>query len=326
MKWAELREQKLMHSIRLSAGQPYDIEGPTFTGQLQVELTGGLDFELTAPHMESKRRGSKVSIRNPQENTEITVEPGYGHSYFPTGTKLFVTLLAASGEGEETRIEFPTFEVGGLRSFPVAVVLPTPERIRIVVAETTSDAMLDEYSAGVRSALRRSIDRDSLPEGRRRDVVVVVDVSSSMPLSTSRAAFEAMCTFAAGVLSTNGGDRVLRLATSSSSTPLEVLPGPEAVRHLATREFPGREVGWSLNLRSLDPEFALVVISDDLPAEVVARGGVAHLLTPRKPVDAQGFTYTVFDEALLNAVQEQDSAALAVPTRAMFDTLTQGEK
>lgn len=315
-----------MHSIRLSAGQAHDLEGPTFTGQLQVELSGGLDFEVDVPHMESKRRGSKVAIRNPRETTEITVSPGYGHSYFPTGTKLFVTLHITPEQGEETRIEFPTFEVGGLRSFPVAVILPTEERVRLVVAETTSDTTLDEYSAGVRSALRRSIERDSLPEGKRRDVVVIVDVSSSMPLSMDRRTFEAMCTFAAGVLSTNSGDRVLHLATSSAADPLEVLPGPEAVRQLASREFPFKEVGWSRDLGSLDPEFALVVISDDLPSEVAARGGVVHLLTPRRPAASAGHTATVFDESLITAVLEQNSMELAVPTRTMFDTLTQGEK
>lgn len=315
-----------MHNIRLSAGQSYEIAGPRFTGQLRVELTDGLDFELTAPHMESRRRGSRVAIRNPQENTEITIAPGYGHSHFPTGTKLFVTLHLATGEDTETRIEFPTFEVGGLKSFPVAVVLPTEERIRLIIAETTSDSMLDEYSAGVRSALRRSIDRDSLPEGRRRDVVVIVDVSSSMLYSMSQEAFDAMCTFAAGVLSTNSGDRIHRLATSSASFTPEILSGAEDVKQLATRDFPGKEVGWSLDIGSLDPEYALVVISDDLPASVAAHSGVVHLLTPRAPVDALGISYTVFDDTLISAVQEQNSAVLAVPTRKMFDTLTQGEK
>lgn len=315
-----------MHSIRLNAGQAHDIDGPTFTGQLQVDLTGGLDFDISVPHLESRRRGSKVFIRHPRENSEITVSPGYGHSYFPTGTKLFVTLVVTGEDGVETNIEFPTFEVGGLKSFPVAVILPGEDRVRLIVSESTSDTMLDEHSAGVRSALRRSIERDSLPEGRRRDVVVIVDVSSSMQLTTDRDVFEAMCTFAAGVLSTNSGDRVLRLATSSATTPLEVLSGPEDVRQLSGREFPAREVGWNLDLRDLDPEFALVVISDDLPAAVAGHPGVVHLLTSRRPVDALGISYTLFDDALVTAVREQNSAALAVPTRNMFDTLTQGEK
>ncbi|QGU05576.1 hypothetical protein [Corynebacterium comes] len=315
-----------MNSIRLTAGQSYDIEGESFTGQLLIQLSGGLDFEASTPHMESRRSGAKVAIRNPQDNSEISVAPGYGHSYFPTGTKLFVTLNHLSEEGEQLRIDLPTFEVGGLRSFPVAVILPGKGKVCLVVAETTSDTMLDERSAGVRSALRRSIERDSLPEGLRRDVVVLVDVSSSMQLNTSPRAFEAMCTFAAGVLSTNSGDRELRLATSSSATPPEVLSGPEAVRKLQLSDFPAKEVGWSRDHGDLDEEFALVVLSDDLPAEVAARRGVVHLLTSRRPVDSLGISYTVFDDALITAVLEQNSAALAVPTRTMFDTLTQGEK
>ncbi len=315
-----------MQVIRLSAGQTYEIPGPTFTGQLRVGLSGDADFRVETPRMESRRRGNKVALRNPEATTEITVFPGQGDSHFPTGTKLFVTLHLDPADGGEVQLEFPTFEVGGLKSFPVAAVLPEEKRVRFVVAEATSDSLLDEDSAGVRSALRRSIDRDRLPEGRRRDVVVLVDVSSSMANSTSREAFDAMCTFAAGVLSTSSGDRNLHLATSSSSFTPQRLSGPEAVRTLAERDFPSREVGWSRGIDSLDPEAALVVISDDLPAEVATHPGVVHLLTARPPVAPSRVTATVFDQALITAVREQNSAALAVPTRMMFDTLTQGEK
>lgn len=315
-----------MNSIRLNAGQSFEIEGDSFTGRLHIELSGKLDFEVSTPHMESHRRGKQVAIRNPQDISEISVAPGYGHSYFPTGTKLFVTLDLLSEDDENVRVDFPTFEVGGLRSFPVAVLHPAEGRIRLTVAETTSDTMLDEYSAGVRSALRRSIERDSLPEGRRRDVVLLVDVSSSMHLNTSPRAFEAMCMFAAGVLSTSSGDREIRLATSSSATSVEVLSGPEAIRQLTPGDFPAKEVGWSRDLGALDEEHALVVLSDDLPAEVAGWRGVVHLLTTRRPVDSRGISFTVFDETLINAVMEQNAAALAVETRTMFDTLTQGEK
>ena len=104
------------------------------------------------------------------------------------------------------------------------------------------------------------------------------------------------------------------------------LSGSEAIRQLAERDFPAREVGWSLDLGSLDPEDALVVISDDLPAEVSTHPGVVHLLTGRPPVSTFGRTATVFDEKLITAVREQDSVSLEAPTRIMFDTLTQGEK
>ncbi len=315
-----------MNNIRLSAGQSHDIPGATFTGRLQVGLSGDLDFEVSTPDMESRRRGMNVALRNPTANTEITVRPGYGYSHFPTGTKLFLTLQVTTTEGEETHLEFPTFEVGGLKSFPVATVLPDGDRVRLVVAEATGDSLLDEDSAGVRSALRRSIDRDSLPEGRRRDVVLIIDVSSSMQHSTSREVFDAMCAFAAGVLSASSGERVLHLVTGSSSFTPERLSGSEAIRQLAERDFPAREVGWSLDLGSLDPEDALVVISDDLPAEVSTHPGVVHLLTGRPPVSTFGRTATVFDEKLITAVREQDSVSLEAPTRIMFDTLTQGEK
>lgn len=315
-----------MHEIRLSPGQTYPVPGRAFTGWLQVGLSGGLDFQVEIPDMETRRRGAKVWLRNPAANTEITISPGYGDTHFPTGTKLFVTLHVTTESGQELQLEFPTFEVGGLKSFPAAVILPGLDAVRIVVSESVNESNLDEDSAGVRSALRRSIDRDSLPEGRRRDVVMIVDVTSSMQNSTSREAFDAMCTFAAGVLSTSSGDRVLRLATSSESFVPESLSGPEAVRQLAERDFSAREVGWSLEVGDLDPEAALVVISDDLPAEVAAHPGVVHVLTQRPPVFTAGASVTVFDDKLISAVRDQNSEVLARPTRGMFDALTMGEK
>ncbi|MGD7001491.1 hypothetical protein [Corynebacterium halotolerans] len=314
-----------MNVIRLTSGQYHDIAGAGFTGRLTIGLTGDLDFEVETPGMESHRRANRVAIRNPEHDTEITVLPGYGHTQFPTGTKLFVALDYDSAGGTAHHVELPTFEVGGLRSFPVAAVLPRAGTVRFIAAEANSDSILDAGSAGVRSALRSSIDRDSLPEGRRRDVTVLLDVSASMQASTSPEAFDAICAFAAGVLATASGDRVLRLATSSSAIPMQRLDGVEDVRQLSSREFPRREVGWSMDFARLDPADALVVVSDDMPAEVMRHGGAVHLLTAREPVAPSRLSHTIFDQHLIAAVRDQDAAALAVPSRIMFDTLTRGE-
>ncbi|MGP6174657.1 hypothetical protein [Corynebacterium sp. A21] len=316
-----------MAVIRLASGQSHRVPKDGFIAQLRIFVSGDLNFEVeTGPTLESFRRANSdiVALRNPTGDAEITVLPGHGYPQFPTGTSLHATLTI--GQGEETRLELPAFEVGGLRASTIAWVVSEGDEIRLQAGETGSAGTLDAGSAGVRSALRSSIDRGGLPEGRRRDVTLLVDVTSSMAHSTSQAAFEAMCTFAAGVLSTASDDRRIRLLTSSDSIPPEQLAGTEGVRELGKREFARREVGWGVDLAQLEPDEALVVISDDLPAEVLKFQGVVHLLSSRAPLAKQGITATVFDEKLIRAVQEQNASVLTGPTRIMYDTLTRGEK
>lgn len=319
-----------MNIIRLTAGQPHEIPGPGFTARLRIGLTDGIGFEVSTPNMESRRRGREVAVRNPQAATEIAVLPGHGFTQFPNGTKLFAVLAiedqAARAAGEGTQLEFPTYEIGGLSSFTLAGVQPTADAVQLTAVEVGRDTSLDPHSAGVRSALRSSIDRDSLPAGQHRNITLLIDVSSSMQYSTTPEAFDAMCSFAAGVLATASTDRRISLATSSNMMPVEQLGGAEDVRNLGKRVFPRREVGWSTELGQIDPDDALVVISDDLPAVVQSHPGVIHLLSARAPVAATGVSATVFDQQLIRAVGEQNSKLLAGPTRIMYDTLTRGEK
>lgn len=316
-----------MAVIRLASGQSHTVPKDGFIAQLRIFLSGDLNFEVeTTPTLDSFRRANSdiVALRNPTGEAEITVLPGHGYPQFPTGTSLHATLTI--GQREETLLELPPFEVGGLRASTIIRVIVEEQEIRLQVGETGNTGALDAGSAGVRSALRSSIDRGGLPEGRHRDVTLLVDVTASMAHSTSAEAFEAMCTFAAGVLSTASDDRRIRLLTSSASTPPERIAGAEGVRELGRREFGRREVGWGVDLAQLEPNEALVVISDDLPAEVVKFHGVVHLLSSRPPLAQQGITATIFDEKLIRAVQEQNATVLTAPTRIMYDTLTRGAK
>lgn len=318
-----------MNIIRLAAGQPHELSGADFIARLKVTLTDELRFEVETPNMESRRRGREVAMRNPQAATEITIFPGGGETQFPNGTRLFAVLAvedpAFRNRRDGTQLEFPSYEIGGLRSFTLAAVQPQPGAVHVTAAAAGRDTTLDAESAGVRSALRSSIDRDALPAGQHRDITLLVDVSSSMQHSTSPEAFDAMCSFAAGVLATASADRRISLITSSSVFSHEELNGAEAVRSLGRRVFPRREVGWSAGVGQVDPNDALVVISDDLPAVVQDHPGVVHLLSAREPMAKTGISATVFDQQLITAVTEQNSAVLAGPSRIMYDTLTRGE-
>lgn len=318
-----------MAVIRLASGQSHIVPRDKFLAQLQVFLSDDSSFEVEiSPTLESHRRPNSnlVALRNPQGEAEITVLPGHSGSQFISGTSLFATLSIASGAGGETRLELPAFEVGGLRASTILRVIPEGDQVHIQVGETGGDGSLDAGSAGVRSALRSSIDRDGLPQGQRRDLTLLVDVTSSMNYSTSPECFGAMFTFAAGVLSSIVADRRVQLLTSSASSTPELLQGAESIQALDQREFERREVGWGVDLSQISPDEALVVISDDLPAEVLKFPGMVHLLSPRPPLLPQGITATVFDGQMIKAVTEHNDTTLRAPTRIMYDTLTRGEK
>lgn len=318
-----------MNIIRLAAGQPHELPGADFIARLRISLTDGISYGVEIPEMESRQRGTEIAMRNPQASTAITVSPAGDAKQFPNGTRLFAVLTvedpASRAHRDGTQLEFPNYEVGGLSSFELAAIQPLPNAVRLTAAAAGRDTTLDAESAGVRSALRSSMDRDFLPPGQHRDITLLVDVSSSMQYSTSPEAFDAMCSFAAGVLATASSQRKISLATSSSGFPREELSGAEDVRNLGGRVFPRREVGWSTDLAHIDPQDALVVISDDLPAGVQHHTGVVHLLSAREPVALTGVSATVFDQQLITAVAEQNSAVLSGPSRIMYDTLTRGE-
>lgn len=318
-----------MAVIRLASGQSHIIPRDNFLAQLQIFLSDGSSFEVeVSSTLETHRKANSnvVAMRNPRGEAEVMVMPAQRGAQFTTGSSLFATLSLIREGVEDTRLELPSFEVGGLRASTILRVIPEGEQLRIQVAETGGESSLDAGSAGVRSALRSSIDREGLPEGQRRDLTLLVDVTSSMNYSTSSECFEAMYTFAAGVLSSISGDRRVQLLTSSAGATPEVLPGAEAIQALNSREFRRREVGWGVNLDQLAPDEALVVISDDLPAEVLRFPGVVHLLSPQSPLLPQGISSTVFDTPMIRAVREHNTTILSAPTRIMYDTLTRGEK
>lgn len=312
-----------MNNIRLDSGQSFEVPIRGFIARIEFDITGPTGFEIEAGRMETNRRGNVLAIRNPIGNSEISIVPDHTRSEFPSDTQLFVSITLNDGNGDEVRLDLPTFAIGGLRSFPVLGIFTTFEIVRLQAGDANTDSSLDVYASGVRSALRRTLDRDGVSEPPRTAVSVLVDISASMKFSTSSEVFDAMCAFATGVLSTSSQGRSIRLLTSSSSRPMEMLESPEVIRALSSRITPAREVGWNVDLAQIDPGDAVLVLSDDLPIEVVnLPNKKVHLLSSRKPLVDHGISVTHVDAKLIEALKAQDLMSLAIPARAMFDALT----
>ncbi|MCK2199997.1 hypothetical protein [Corynebacterium callunae] len=312
-----------MNIIRLDSGQSFEVPIQGFEAHIEFDLTGGTGFEIDRIPMDHNRRGKVLALRNPIGNSEISIKPDHTRSEFPSDTQLFVSVSLQNATGEEIRLDLPTFDIGGLRTFPVLGIFTTFEKVRLQAGDANTDSSLDVFSSAVRSALRRTLDLDGVAEPPRTAVTVLVDISASMKFSTSHDVFDAMCAFATGVLSTASQGSSIRLLTSSSSRLMEMLESPEAIRALSSRITPAREVGWNVDLAQIDPEDAVLVLSDDLPIEVVnLPNKKVHLLSSRKPLVDHGISVTHVDAKLIEALKVQDLKKLAIPARAMFDALT----
>lgn len=315
-----------MNVIRLDSGQSFETPIAGFIARIEFDLSSGVGgsqgFELKADRLETNRRGNMLAVRNPLGNTEIIISPDHTRSEFASGTNLFVSITLEDAHGAETRLDLPTFAIGGLRSFPVLGLFTSFDSVRLQAGDANTDSSLDAFSSGVRAALRRTLDQDAVSEPPRTDVTVLVDISASMKISTSPELFDLMCAFATGVVSTSSQGHSVSLLNSSSSVPVERLAAAEEIRSLSTRLKPLREVGWSVDLNNISPNDAVIIISDDLPIEVVKLSNRMHLLSSRKPLVDHGISMTYFDAKLIQAIKEQDMRVLAEPARLMFDALT----
>ena len=82
-----------MNVIRLDSNQTYDVPREGFSARLEFDLSEDLGFRVEVPSTETNRRGNTWWIRNPQGNTEVTVFPDGDRGEFPSGTKLYVTVV-----------------------------------------------------------------------------------------------------------------------------------------------------------------------------------------------------------------------------------------
>ncbi|WP_293951551.1 hypothetical protein [uncultured Corynebacterium sp.] len=311
-----------MSVIRLGSNQTYDVTREGFSARMEFDVSGDLGFRVEVPSTESNRRGSTWWIRNPQGNTEVTVFPDSTRGEFPSGTKLYVSVVIQESGNRETTLQLPTYPIGGLRSIPVLNIFPGQETLRLQAGDVSNDSSLDTEASGIRSALGRSIDKDGSTGVARANVTLLIDKTASMKFSTDRETFDMMCSFAAGVLSVVSSGHSINVMTSSSSDRRMRVENPEDVSNLSDHFAPVREVGWNSDLHQIAPDEAVVVISDDIPAEVLKLPNRLHVLSSRKPLVEHGTSTTYFDPMLIDAIKTHDQRLLAGPVRQMFDALT----
>ncbi|OKX84745.1 hypothetical protein [Corynebacterium glutamicum] len=311
-----------MNVIRLDSNQTYDVPREGFSARLEFDLSEDLGFRVEVPSTETNRRGNTWWIRNPQRNTEVTVFPDGGRGEFPSGTKLYVTVVIQEAGRQETTLQLPTYPIGGLRSIPILNVFPSQDIIRMQAGDVSNDSSLDSEASAVRSALGRTIDKDGSADIARANVTVLVDKTASMKASTSRETFDLMCSFAAGVLSVVSQGRSIHVMTSSATDPKVRVANPEVISKLSEKYAPVREVGWNSDLHQISPDDALVVISDDIPAEILRLSNNLHVLSSRKPLVEHGTSTTYFDPVLINAIKNHDQRLLTGPVHQMFNALT----
>lgn len=311
-----------MSTIRLDSGQLFEVDQQGFQARIHFDFTPQQDFHVEAANLESNRRGNALAIRRPSGNTEVSVTPARGE--FLPGTKLFSHVEIMRDDDQETRLELPTFSVGGLRSFPVLGVFSGVDTVKLQAGDASSDSALDSYSSVASTALRRSLDKDGGTDFRSTGVTVLVDVSASMKYSTDAKLFDMMCAFTTGVVSVLAGSSSVCVLTSSSRIRQEYLDSPEEIRALADRLSPQQEVGWDVDISRISSQDSVVVISDDLPVEILRLDNPVHLLTSRKPTVTHGRSFTYFDSGVIRAMEVHDSNQLMVAVREMFDALTAG--
>lgn len=311
-----------MNVIRLDSNQTYDVPREGFSARLEFDLSEDLGFRVEVPSTETNRRGNTWWIRNPQGNTEVTVFPDGDRGEFPSGTKLYVTVVIQEAGRQETTLQLPTYPIGGLRSIPILNVFPSQGIIRMQAGDVSNDSSLDSEASAVRSALGRTIDKDGSADIARANVTVLVDKTASMKASTSRETFDLMCSFATGVLSVVSQGRSIHVMTSSATDPKVRVANPEEISKLSEKYAPVREVGWNSDLHQISPDDALVVISDDISAEILKLSNNLHVLSSRKPLVEHGTSTTYFDPVLINAIKNHDQRLLAGPVHQMFNALT----
>lgn len=311
-----------MSVIRLGSNQTFDVPFEGFSARMEFDISGGLGFRVEVPAAETNNRGHTWWLRHPRGNTEVTVFPDSTRGEFPSGTKLYVSIIIQEAGGQETTLQLPTYPIGGLRSIPVLNIFPGTKTIRLQAGDVSNDSSLDSEASAIRSALGRSIDKDGSTDVARANVTVLVDKTASMKFSTDRDTLDTMCSFAAGVLSVVSSGHSINLLTSSSADPRIRLESPEEVSSLSDRFAPVREVGWNSDLRQIAPDDAIVVISDDIPAAVLTLPNRVHVLSSRKPLVDHRTSTTYFDSALIDAIKNHDQQLLVAPVRQMFDALT----
>lgn len=311
-----------MNVIRLGSNQTYDATREGFSARIEFDISGDSAFRVEIPAAESNRRGNTWWFRNPQGNTEVTVFPDSSRGEFPSGAKLYVSVVIQETGDREITLQLPTYPIGGLRSLPVLHVFPGGETLRLQAGDVSNDSSLDTEASGIRSALGRSIDKDGSTEMVRANVTVLVDKTASMKFSTDRATFDIMCSFAAGVLSVLSSGHYISLMSSSASDPRVRVEHPEEISNLSARFAAVREVGWNSDLYQIPPDESVVVISDDIPAEVLKLPNRLHVLSSRKPLVDHETSTTYFDPMLISAIKNHDQRLLAAPVREMFDALT----
>ncbi|MBI9001741.1 hypothetical protein M0E87_00780 [Corynebacterium sp. CCM 9185] len=329
-----------MPTIQLQPGDRYDTGQPASAfGELTCEVLTKqktvlpIELQLRGPDITSppergsvefRFRGDRLRMRNLTGSVRVLLTPGQGGTSFPHDASAQVSyLLHGETAAQNTSLQFPRYNVGGLGSFPLCTLSGESGTVVIEVNQQIVGVELDDLSSRVRGTLCTALGADTLPADLRRDVSLVIDASASMAQTTPPEALSAMYTVACGVLSVVTQGKKIMVA-SSAGEPQRSLESPAEVAGLAQLELPYNEVGFRMSRPLRDGE-AVLVVSDDLPAPLARHNGPVHLLTTRPPVSAGDCSHTLFTPAVCSALVGGDTSVLAEEVHAMALTLVGGK-
>ncbi|MBI8989505.1 hypothetical protein [Corynebacterium meridianum] len=329
-----------MPTIQLQPGDRYDTGQPASAfGELTCEVVTKqktvLPIELqlrgadiTSPpergSVEFRFRGDRLRMRNLTGSVRVLLTPGQGGTAFPHDASAQVSyLLHGETAAQNTSLQFPRYNVGGLGSFPLCTLSGESGTVVIEVNQQIVGVELDDLSSRVRGTLCTAVGADTLPADLRRDVSLVIDASASMSRTTPPDALAAMYTVACGVLSVVSQGKTITVS-SSAGEPHRALESPAEIAGLAQLELPYNEVGFRLNRPLRDGE-AVLVVSDDLPAPLARHNGPVHLLTTRAPIGAGDCSHTLFTPAVCKALSDGDTSIIADDVHAIARTLVGGK-
>lgn len=325
-----------MEEIELRPAESYAVAGPSLRFVLRVELNNSTEIFVDVPGGHLRRGHTKIVVQGIEDSTSVTLSKPDGLA-FESGTRVFITLdqLVDTKTGEVVSVSLPPYVLSGRKRFtPVSITRSNGEyTLTAANSDTPGGAELSEGSDVIRESVAgalHSIQDDfskTKPAATSESLqptkaYVLLDVSASARKSIDPELLKRISSVIDGVLQSSHID--VDVGTSSSMTSW-IKPG----RGDSIYELWGKmkysqivEVGWTLDITSLDDEAVLIVVSDDLPAGVIGRVGPTHVLCSRTPMRMSSEDISVFDSELRRKLMEGDSRAFDECAEKIYRTIS----
>lgn len=289
-----------MTDIQLKSGESYVVPVKDLQATVRVATKNGARVRATAPGADTGGTPTTLLLKRiPLESpTTIELAPGAENSAFPPKTDAIITVVV---RGLNLSIQLPTYSLAGLRHFEAATLTPIDGGVELRAARTTvieeSEDGLVEALAGTLQSFREGSSEASLQATRPRRFVVLRDASASMGRSFDEDTLDAMTTVLGAII--KDADNAQAMTSSSSIEPREV-SGKASLEQYFAGVPVGEDVGWTRDIRDLEDEAILLVLSDDVPAAVINHPGPTYVLSTQRPVGSypENIGVTVFDAEL----------------------------